>query len=77
MICNATSKSTVAMTASIYIPAPQVKMLPASNAYSMFKELSNAPLILYPDSGHGALFQHHEIFVSHVRTFLDLQPAAA
>jgi pimeloyl-ACP methyl ester carboxylesterase len=52
-------------------------MLPASNAYSMFKELSNAQLILYPDSGHGALFQHHEMFVSHVRTFLDAQPAAA
>jgi pimeloyl-ACP methyl ester carboxylesterase len=52
-------------------------MLPASNAYAMFKELTNAQLILYPDSGHGALFQHHEIFVSHVRTFLDAQPAAA
>jgi pimeloyl-ACP methyl ester carboxylesterase len=45
-------------------------MLPASNAYEMFKALSNAQLVLYPDSGHGALFQHHEIFVSHVRTFL-------
>src|ERR1700761_1283242 len=52
-------------------------MLPANNAYAMFKELSNAQLILYPDSGHGALFQHHEIFASHVRTFLDAQPSAA
>jgi pimeloyl-ACP methyl ester carboxylesterase len=52
-------------------------MLPANNAYAMFKELSNAQLVLYPDSGHGALFQHHEIFVSHVRTFLDAQPSAA
>jgi pimeloyl-ACP methyl ester carboxylesterase len=52
-------------------------MLPANNAYAMFKELSNAQLILYPDSGHGALFQYHETFVSHVRTFLDEQPAAA
>ena len=46
-------------------------MLPADNAYTMFKALSNAQLLLYPDSGHGALFQHHEFFVSHVRTFLD------
>lgn len=46
-------------------------MLPADNAYTMFKALSNAQLVLYPDSGHGALFQHHEFFVSHVRTFLD------
>lgn len=45
-------------------------MLPAENAYAMFKVMSNAQLVLYPDSGHGALFQHHEAFVSHVRTFL-------
>jgi pimeloyl-ACP methyl ester carboxylesterase len=45
-------------------------MLPADNAYAMFKALGNAQLILYPDSGHGALFQHHELFVQHVRTFL-------
>ncbi len=52
-------------------------MLPANNAYAMFKELSNAQLVLYPDSGHGALFQHHEMFVNHVRTFLNAQPATA
>ncbi|MBB3458986.1 pimeloyl-ACP methyl ester carboxylesterase [Rhizobium sp. BK313] len=46
-------------------------MLPADNAYTMFKAMSNAHLILYPDSGHGAFFQHHQAFVSHVRTFLD------
>jgi len=46
-------------------------MLPADNAYAMFKALSNAQLALYPDSGHGALFQYHELFVSHVRSFLE------
>lgn len=46
-------------------------MLPADNAYAMFKALSNAQLVLYPDSGHGALFQYHELFVGHVRTFLN------
>jgi pimeloyl-ACP methyl ester carboxylesterase len=46
-------------------------MLPANNAYETFKAISNAQLILYPDSGHGTLFQHHEMFVSHVRTFLE------
>jgi pimeloyl-ACP methyl ester carboxylesterase len=52
-------------------------MLPTNNAYAMFKDLSNAQLVLYPDSGHGALFQHHDRFVSHVRTFLDEQHTAA
>jgi pimeloyl-ACP methyl ester carboxylesterase len=46
-------------------------MLPAENAFAIFKAMSNAHLMLYPDSGHGALFQHHEVFVSHVRTFVD------
>lgn len=46
-------------------------MLPADNAYAMFKGLSNAQLALYPDSGHGALFQYHDLFVGQVRTFLD------
>jgi pimeloyl-ACP methyl ester carboxylesterase len=46
-------------------------MLPADNAYAMFKALSNAQLVLYPDSSHGALFQYPELFVGHVPTFLD------
>jgi len=46
-------------------------MLPADNAYAMFKALSNAQLVLYPDSSHGALFQYPELFVGHVRTFLN------
>jgi pimeloyl-ACP methyl ester carboxylesterase len=46
-------------------------MVPADNAYAMFKALSDAQLILYPDSGHGALFQYHALFVRHVRAFLD------
>jgi pimeloyl-ACP methyl ester carboxylesterase len=52
-------------------------MLPADNAYAIFKALSNAQLVLYPDSGHGALFQYHELFVSHVRTFLEAYRATA
>jgi pimeloyl-ACP methyl ester carboxylesterase len=46
-------------------------MLPDGNAYYMFKHLKNAHLILYPDSGHGALFQYSTLFVDHVLLFLN------
>jgi pimeloyl-ACP methyl ester carboxylesterase len=45
-------------------------MLPTENSYVMFKHLRNAKLILYPDSGHGALFQYAEDFVYHTTRFL-------
>lgn len=46
-------------------------MFPSINAYEMFKGMNDATLIIYPDSGHGALFQYPNTFVTHVKTFLD------
>ena len=45
-------------------------MLPAGNAYTLFKQLLAAQLILYPDAGHGALFQYADLFVAHADLFL-------
>ena len=56
---------------SLVVSGSHDTMLPDGNAYAMFKAMSNAQLILYPDSGHGALFQHHSLFVSQARAFLD------
>ena len=45
-------------------------MVPAINSYSLFQQLPNATLTLYPDSGHGALFQYSDAFVREGLQFL-------
>jgi pimeloyl-ACP methyl ester carboxylesterase len=50
-------------------------MVPSINSYILDQHIPNATLIVYPDSGHGAIFQYPELFVSHMRLFLDEQPA--
>jgi pimeloyl-ACP methyl ester carboxylesterase len=45
-------------------------MVPSINSFALFRDLPNARLILYPDSGHGALFQYADAFVAEVLRFL-------
>lgn len=45
-------------------------MVPTALSYEIFKKLPNAKLILYPDSGHGFLFQHAREFAHDVLAFL-------
>ena len=46
-------------------------IIPTVNAYVLAQRLPNAQLILYPDSGHGVLFQHHTLFAQHAALFLE------
>ena len=46
-------------------------MIPTINSYHLSQAIPNAQLIIYSDSGHGALFQFPELFVAHGRLFLD------
>ncbi|WP_439656853.1 alpha/beta fold hydrolase [Lentzea sp. HUAS TT2] len=45
-------------------------MTPTISSFNLAKYLPNAQLSIYPDAGHGALFQHHELFVEQALEFL-------
>ena len=47
------------------------RMFPAINSFTLFQEIENAQLSLYPDSSHGAIFQHAELFTDQVNYFLE------
>jgi len=46
-------------------------MLPTAQSFALYQNLPNAQLILYPDSGHGFLFQYPDLVAEHTRIFLD------
>ena len=46
------------------------EMIPVRNSYWLAENLPNAMLLVYPDAGHGSLFQHHESFTRHATAFL-------
>ncbi len=46
-------------------------IIPTVNAFVLAQRLPNAQLILYPDSGHGFLFQYHTLFGQHATLFLE------
>ena len=45
-------------------------MVPSSNSVDLARRLPNARLKLYPDAGHGGVFQYHEEFVDEVLELL-------
>jgi pimeloyl-ACP methyl ester carboxylesterase len=45
-------------------------MVPTINAFTMAQKIKDATLIIYPDSGHGFLFQYPSTFTRHVLDFL-------
>ena len=46
------------------------RMVPTVNSYDLAKRLPNSALIIYPDAGHGGIFQFHDDFVKQSLTFL-------
>jgi len=45
-------------------------IVPSVNSYTLSQHLINSKLILWSDSGHGALFQYSQDFVKEVNSFL-------
>ncbi|WP_406048638.1 alpha/beta fold hydrolase [Kribbella sp. NBC_00889] len=45
-------------------------MLPTINSFELAQLLPNAQLSIYPDAGHGGIFQHHDLFVQQTLEFL-------
>lgn len=45
-------------------------MVPTLNSIELSRRIPNAELILYPDAGHGGIFQYHPDFLAHARAFL-------
>jgi len=45
-------------------------MVKSSHSADMARRMPNAKLTIYPDSGHGGVFQHHRAFVPAVLDFL-------
>jgi len=46
------------------------RMVPSKNSRDLAQRLPNSELIIYPDSGHGAVFQFHADFVPKALAFL-------
>ncbi|MHC8395390.1 alpha/beta fold hydrolase [Pseudomonas sp. LB3P93] len=47
------------------------RMVPTENSYTLQQHIPNAKLLIYPHSGHGALFQYANDFVSQANAFLN------
>ena len=45
-------------------------MVASSHSADMASRMANASLTIYPDSGHGGVFQHHQAFLAEVLRFL-------
>jgi pimeloyl-ACP methyl ester carboxylesterase len=46
------------------------RMVPSKNTHDLAQRLPNSELVIYPDSGHGAVFQFHADFVTRALEFL-------
>ena len=46
------------------------RMVPTSNTVDLDRRLPNSEIVIYPDAGHGGIFQFHDEFVARTLEFL-------
>ncbi|KQM67677.1 alpha/beta hydrolase [Sphingomonas sp. Leaf17] len=46
-------------------------MVPSENSRDLARRIPGADLVLYPDAGHGGIFQYHDLFADRAIAFLD------
>jgi pimeloyl-ACP methyl ester carboxylesterase len=47
------------------------RMVPTINTEDLARRIPDSELIIYPDAGHGGIFQHHRSFITRALEFLD------
>lgn len=66
-LANAVTTVHVSITGA---PRGFVNVLPTRDSFDLAHRLPNTSLRIYPDAGHGGVFQCHEKFVPQVLEFL-------
>ncbi|MFO1251190.1 MAG: alpha/beta hydrolase [Inhella sp.] len=54
----------------LIVNGDQDRMVPTPNSHELARRLPNSTLLIYPDAGHGGVFQHHTDFVPKALAFL-------
>ncbi len=54
----------------LVVNGEQDRMVPTVNTHDLARRLPNSTLIIYPDAGHGGIFQFHTDFVPSALEFL-------
>jgi pimeloyl-ACP methyl ester carboxylesterase len=47
------------------------RMVPTKNTVDLDRRLPNSELVIYPDAGHGGIFQYHDEFLTRALAFLE------
>jgi pimeloyl-ACP methyl ester carboxylesterase len=52
------------------------RMVPSALSHALARRIAGAQLVIYPDAGHGSLFQYHDDFTARAAAFLADAPGA-